>query len=396
MKLETIDLYKRFDSPRPEGTSARLLCWRCDTPSSLAVRRERPAVLILPGGGYNHTSEREAEPVALRFAGMGYVSFVLHYSCAPHAFPIPLREAAMAIRYIREEAERLDVGPDQVAALGFSAGGHLCGLLGTLYDAPEVGDIGPAELLRPDALCLCYPVSLAREPTHEESMRNISGGDGALRDRLSLDRLVRRDMPPVFLWHTRDDASVPCRGTLMLAAALEEAGIDFSLYLYRRGRHGLSTADAQVYPANAVPEVSWDVPGWLEAAGRFFAGCGFAIRDSVPCGSPTLSPPVERLRELIEKRCADPAFRLEQEIARMPFNDDYLRKRFQKEVGVSPLKYMTQLRMKRASALLKDGLYSIAEIAERCGFSDALYFSRAFKKYFGCSPTVYAKGGKAL
>lgn len=188
----------------------------------------------------------------------------------------------MAIRSIREEAARFEADPHMVAAVGFSAGGHLCGTLGTMWDAPELSGVGSPALLRPDALGLCYPVAVSSRPTHEGSFENVSNGDPHLRERLSLDRLVRRDMPPVFLWHTRDDQSVPCRNSLVLAQALEQAGIDFSLHLYRHGQHGLSTADEMVYPTTAMPEFSSDVPGWPEAMMAFFRDVGLAVKDEQP------------------------------------------------------------------------------------------------------------------
>ncbi len=278
MKMDIIDLYAHFSLPRA-GSGGQLSCYQVLTHPHVVSQRRKPAVLILPGGAYRFTSPREAEPVALRFAARGYAAFVLDYSCAPSAFPVALREAALAMRYIRENAVTYEVDPDMVAALGFSAGGHLCGSLGTLYDCPEVGDIGPGALLRPDALVLCYPVTIGWGKTHEESFENISGGDAALRDRLSLDELVRPDMPPVFLWHTRDDGSVPVMGSLALAAAMERAGVDFALHIYRHGRHGLSTADEMAYPAAGVPEMSRDVPGWLDCAMEFLRETGFGIRD---------------------------------------------------------------------------------------------------------------------
>lgn len=282
MNVETIDLYRHFSIPAPAHAVGRLTCWHCPTPARVSAHRQKPAVLILPGGGYEHISPRESEPVALRFFARGWTAFVLEYSCAPLAFPTQLREAAMAMRLIREEAARFEIDPHMVAAVGFSAGGHLCGTLGTLWDDPVLSDIAPASLLRPDALGLCYPVAVASKPTHAGSFENVSHGDPELRARLSLDKLVRRDMPPVFLWHTRDDQSVPCRNSLLLAAALEEVGVDFSLHVYRHGQHGLSTADEMVYPVHAVPEFSWDVPGWPEAMMAFFRDVGFAIKDEQP------------------------------------------------------------------------------------------------------------------
>ncbi len=273
MRLETVNVYEYAHMAPVPHAVGRLRGFLPDTPEGLRPRR-RPAVLILPGGGYNHTSQREAEPVALRFLARGWAAFVLDYTCAPAAFPTALREAAAAMRYIRENAQRLEVNPQGVAAVGFSAGGHLCGTLGTLWDCPEVADLAPAELVRPDALGLCYPVAVSWGATHEETFQNITGGDAALRSRLSLDRLVRGDMPPVFLWHTRDDGSVPCRNSLILAQALDQAGVDFALRVYRHGRHGLSTADEQVYPVGEVPPVSPDVKGWVDEMLDFFARSG--------------------------------------------------------------------------------------------------------------------------
>ena len=279
MKMEFVDIYQEYGLPRGNADAGFLHCWISDVPKTVSASRKRPAVLILPGGGYHHTSEREAEPVALRFAVRGYAAFVLHYSCAPSRFPVQLREAAMAMGYIRENCQKFSVDPAMVAVVGFSAGGHLCGMLGTMYDCPELADIGQAKLLRPDALGLCYPVAVSWGNTHRESFENLTAGDPQLKHRLSLDRLARKDMPPVFLWHTRNDGSVPCRNSLLLATALEAQGVDFAMHIYHRGCHGLSTADEAVYPAGSVPEISRDVPGWLPAAMDFFEEIGLKIRD---------------------------------------------------------------------------------------------------------------------
>lgn len=277
MITETVDLYGYCGQPRKDADGGRLTCWVQKTPEEVSSGRKRPAILILPGGGYHHTSSREAEPIALRFAAMGYAAFVLHYSCAPSRFPTALREAAMAMYYIRRNAEAFEIG--KIAALGFSAGGHLCGCLGTLFDSPAVADLGAAEVLRPDALCLCYPVAVSWGRTHEGSFDNLTGKDAALRENLSLEKLVRPDMPPTFLWHTREDASVPCRNSLILAQAMEEAGVDFVLHIYRKGKHGLSTADAMAFPTWNLPEISWDIPGWPDACIRFFREVGLTVTD---------------------------------------------------------------------------------------------------------------------
>lgn len=284
MEIFQVDLYGHYQVPPPPGRQPQagtLRIYRGDSAVDSPHRRF-PAVLIVPGGGYDHVSKREGEPVALRFAARGWVAAVLEYSVRPTRHPVQLREAAYAMRYLRENAKDLGVDPHRVAAVGFSAGGHLCGLLATQFDAPEVQDVAPWATLRPDALGLCYPVIAQWGRTHEGTFANLSGGDLALRRRLSVDKLVRPDMPPVYLWCTRDDPSVPCRNALVMAAALEEAGVDFALHVYRHGPHGLSTADVMAYPSHRLPAVSPDVPGWVEGMLGFFAEVGLGVEDRPP------------------------------------------------------------------------------------------------------------------
>ena len=106
------------------------------------------------------------------------------------------------------------------------------------------------------------------------------------------------------------------------------------------------------------------------------------------------SRPVEKIRSIIIANYSDSNFALDEAIHAMPFHYDYLRKLFKKEMGMTPLEYMTQLRMKKAEMMLTamwSSDYSVAEIGQLCGFEDSLYFSRVFKKHFGCAPSTFAK-----
>ena len=117
---------------------ARLVSYVPDSFPELGFR-PRPALIVCPGGGYEYRSDREGEPVALRFAGLGYAVFLLHYHVAPQArWPIPQRELLAAIDHVRTNCGRYHVDPQAVIPLGFSAGGHLAGCAGTMWNRPEI------------------------------------------------------------------------------------------------------------------------------------------------------------------------------------------------------------------------------------------------------------------
>ncbi|MDE5897093.1 MAG: alpha/beta hydrolase, partial [Clostridia bacterium] len=205
MIYEKIDLYDYFSLPR-EGKTGGVLTVVCRSPYVEIKEKIRPAMLVIAGGGYFMVSEREAEPIALHFLLQGYAAFSLKYSVQT-AYPVPLLEAAMAMAFIRENAEKYGVDTKHVGAVGFSAGGHLTAMLGNLFADPCVKEtLGKrAALVRPDAVLLAYPVISGSEFGHSETMTTISGGDQALRGALSLETRVTKQSSPAFIWHTVED-----------------------------------------------------------------------------------------------------------------------------------------------------------------------------------------------
>ena len=136
MPFETVKLEVDYKAAGldAEGCGAVLDCYTNMHTEEMGVRRRR-ALLICPGGGYDWCSEREAEPVAFRFLGYDFNCFVLRYSCVKKRFPTAALECAAAVRYIRENAERLDIDPDKIIVAGFSAGGHLAGSLANFWNS---------------------------------------------------------------------------------------------------------------------------------------------------------------------------------------------------------------------------------------------------------------------
>lgn len=252
MLYETIHL----TVPDADGP-AELTAYVPDASPELGADRLRTALLICPGGGYEFLSDREGEPVALRFAGLGYAAFVLKYHVAPRGrWPVPQRQLLSAIAHVRSNWERYHVDPAAVVVMGFSAGGHLAGCAGTLWNKLELYRPlrkRPA-LFRPDGVVLCYPVVTSGKFAHRGSIDNLLGERrGELEELVSLEKRVSKRSPPFFIWHTADDTCVPVENSLLLEKALRARGVDVELRIYPHGSHGQSLADHTVYS----PENQW-------------------------------------------------------------------------------------------------------------------------------------------
>ena len=138
MITEKIDLYKWAGVERKGEEKGYLYSFRHMVVTEMNVRKTRPAILIFPGGGYCFVSQREGEPIALQYLAQGFDCFVLDYDIAPaHRYPVPLVQAGMAMMYLRREADKLNIDGEHIAAIGFSAGGHLCGCISCFGTIPR-------------------------------------------------------------------------------------------------------------------------------------------------------------------------------------------------------------------------------------------------------------------
>ncbi|HBG75409.1 alpha/beta hydrolase [Eubacteriales bacterium mix99] len=245
-------------------------------------RPKRASVLICPGGAYRFVSDREAEPVAMRFLAAGFDAFILRYRVAPSArYPEPLLDLFRAMWLIRENAAKWNLDPDRIAVCGFSAGGHLAASLGVFWESPELrAAIGmPEGINQPDALILGYPVITSGAHAHKGSFVNLLGENAPeeIWNKMSLEFQVNKSTPPSFLWHTFSDQAVPVENSLCFVRALNQQGIPFELHVFPEGPHGLSLCDKETAVGNPSlindHTAKW-MPLCLEWLGRQFHEIG--------------------------------------------------------------------------------------------------------------------------
>lgn len=230
MRIETLTLN--------EARHVTLTAYLQDVGGAFAYVPRRPAILILPGGGYQYCSDREADPVAAPYLKAGYQAFILRYSVREDSvWPNPLDDYDQAMALIRSRAEEWGLYPDKVAVIGFSAGGHLAAAAAAMAKN------------RPNAAILGYAVAGA----------DVKGCNPTAPDTTLF---VDRHTCPCFLFATRTDQLVPIANSLRFMDALDRANVAFESHIYAYGPHGFSTCDPSVQPRDTV--ICDRAPRWVE------------------------------------------------------------------------------------------------------------------------------------
>ena len=251
---------------------APMLLWPKGAPGALGVADEdkpsitvylpaanptKTAVVIAPGGGYQHLSMvREGSDVAAWLNARGVAAFLLKYRLGTkYHNPIELGDAQRAIRMVRAHAAEYGVATDRVGMWGFSAGGHLTATAGTHFDAGNAAavDAIERESSRPDFLILAYPVITMEAPYVHTGSRMYLLGDAPAQadvDAMSAELHVTAQTPPTFLFSTTDDRTVPIMNSVMFYEALVKAGVPVEMHVFQHGGHGsgLAPANPQLSP----------------------------------------------------------------------------------------------------------------------------------------------------
>ena len=210
------------------------------------------AMVVCPGGGYEILAyDLEGDEICQWLNEIGVTAVLLKYRVPRRTglekHTAPLQDVQRAISLVRSKAEELNLDPQRIGVMGFSAGAHLAAMASTSYDKRTYPEVDAADKVscKPDFCLLVYPAYL-------------DGPNFTIAPELK----VTAQTPPTMLVQTEDDKSY-INSSLFYYYALKEAGVPATMHLYSKGGHGYGLRDT----GNAVNEWPYRADEWFMELG---------------------------------------------------------------------------------------------------------------------------------
>jgi len=191
------------------------------------------SVIICPGGSYYWLAmNSEGFSVAKYLNEQGITAFVLKYRTAllGNHYPAMIQDLERAMQLVKANSQKYGINPEKIGLMGFSAGGHLAGTAAVYSNIP----------LKPYFAAMIYPVvSMEDSICHQKSRRNLLGRKypDELKQRMSLEKNVHSDMPPIFLLHCKNDKKVNYHNSVVFDKALTEKNVKHTFLLLDKCGH---------------------------------------------------------------------------------------------------------------------------------------------------------------
>ncbi|MDD2595885.1 MAG: alpha/beta hydrolase [Bacteroidales bacterium] len=190
------------------------------------------AVIICPGGSYHHLGiNHEGHKVAQELIKHGFTAVVLRYRTGMYGYHYPamMNDLQQSMDIIRDSSETYKV--DKIGLIGFSAGGHLVGWMAENYKSET----------RPDFVVMGYPVvSMEDDIVHRYSRYNLLTNiySRKLKRHMSLEKNIHRDMPPIFIFCSKDDDVVNAENTYRMIDSMRVHNVPYHSMILEEGGHG--------------------------------------------------------------------------------------------------------------------------------------------------------------
>ena len=227
-------------TPKPDRGDGHIRLTDVTTPSlryflAPATKQHGPAVILCPGGGYNHLVTTKMTPIAEWLNSHSISAFILIYR-VPKKRKNAFEDIQRAVRIVRARASELNIDPTRIGVMGSSAGGHLAARVSTGFDSKTYQELDKLDGVscKPDFTVLLYPAYMNKGK------------------ELSEDFTVSNELSPTLIVTAKDDGFFP--GSQIFADALKEAGASIRVHFFEKGGHGFSLRPNE-YPLSTWPDL---------------------------------------------------------------------------------------------------------------------------------------------
>lgn len=211
---------------------------RCDIYMPPVKTLAMPAILLLHGGGWFQGDKSQLKAYAIQLARYGFVCVCSEYRLIPEAiWPAQIEDAKAAVRWMRANADKLQINPDKICVSGNSAGGHLALLLGGSADVAELEGKGgnPEFSSRVSAVSAIYAPAEIKLSHNPALIGALLGKNAGAKEeaQASPSTYINAKFPPTILVHGSEDQLVPHMSSWALYHLMEENKVPAELHLYQ-------------------------------------------------------------------------------------------------------------------------------------------------------------------
>jgi acetyl esterase/lipase len=201
-------------------------------------KAKKPAIVFFFGGGWNSGSPTQFEDQARHFAKRGMIAITADYRVkSRHGVQVVecVKDAKAAIAWVRENAQRLGIDPDKIAASGGSAGGHLAACTGTISGFGS--DERPNAMILFNPACTLAPIA-GWEPSGDKAVDLSTQRFGVEAEVLSPAHHIGAHTPPTLILHGKADTTVPYASVVAYESVMKKASRPCKLVGYEGVGHG--------------------------------------------------------------------------------------------------------------------------------------------------------------
>jgi acetyl esterase/lipase len=221
-------------------------------PAKRAKDERSPAVVIIHGGGWTGGDKAAAREfnIGTNLALRGFVALSINYVLATKekaTWPQNLQDCMTAVRWLRKNAERLQINPDRIGAIGGSAGGHLAAMLAVVGPGDGLDPAGPYGEFSCRVQCavdLYGPADLTQRDRIAMLGKSRAEAPDLYR-AVSPTTYVKQSTPPILIVHGTGDKTVDVKQSELFAATLKKAGAVHEMVIVEGAPHSFDLQPKQ-------------------------------------------------------------------------------------------------------------------------------------------------------